>query len=103
MWAACSLLRPGRTSTSTSLRTSSGATPARAIDVRPPSDIPTTPWASGARARTTSATSRALSVGEGISEEHTSELQVTNAHLVCRLLLEKKKKEHEKRKTKNKI
>src|SRR3546814_6665541 len=25
------------------------------------------------------------------SEEHTSELQVTNAHLVCRLLLEKKK------------
>src|SRR3546814_1540765 len=24
------------------------------------------------------------------SEEHTSELQVTNAHLVCRLLLEKK-------------
>src|SRR3546814_1976009 len=27
----------------------------------------------------------------GRSEEHTSELQVTNAHLVCRLLLEKKK------------
>src|SRR3546814_1859446 len=26
------------------------------------------------------------------SEEHTSELQVTNAHLVCRLLLEKKNK-----------
>src|SRR3546814_9735845 len=26
------------------------------------------------------------------SEEHTSELQVTNAHLVCRLLLEKQKK-----------
>src|SRR3546814_5300328 len=26
------------------------------------------------------------------SEEHTSELQVTNAHLVCRLLLDKKKK-----------
>src|SRR3546814_9555900 len=26
------------------------------------------------------------------SEEHTSELQVTNAHIVCRLLLEKKKK-----------
>src|SRR3546814_9775366 len=25
------------------------------------------------------------------SEEHTSELQSTNAHLVCRLLLEKKK------------
>src|SRR3546814_6284530 len=29
---------------------------------------------------------------EARSEEHTSELQVTNAHLVCRLLLEKKKK-----------
>src|SRR3546814_2038005 len=28
----------------------------------------------------------------GRSEEHTSELPVTNAHLVCRLLLEKKKK-----------
>src|SRR3546814_3064011 len=27
------------------------------------------------------------------SEEHTSELQVTNAHLVCRLLLEKNKKQ----------
>src|SRR3546814_4418419 len=26
------------------------------------------------------------------SEEHTSELQVTNAHLVCRLLLDKKQK-----------
>src|SRR3546814_7817615 len=28
----------------------------------------------------------------GRSEEHTSELPVTNAHLVCRLLLEKKHK-----------
>src|SRR3546814_4726302 len=28
----------------------------------------------------------------GRSEEHTSETPVTNAHLVCRLLLEKKKK-----------
>src|SRR3546814_9481530 len=28
------------------------------------------------------------------SEEHTSELPVTNAHLVCRLLLEKKKQQH---------
>src|SRR3546814_2740458 len=28
------------------------------------------------------------------SEEHTSELQSTNAHLVCRLLLEKKKKDY---------
>src|SRR3546814_1579416 len=29
-------------------------------------------------------------VSDERSEEHTSELQVTNAHLVCRLLLEKK-------------
>src|SRR3546814_7297860 len=28
------------------------------------------------------------------SEEHTSETPVTNAHLVCRLLLDKKKKQH---------
>src|SRR3546814_5947423 len=28
------------------------------------------------------------------SEEHTSELQVTNAPTVCRLLVEKKKKQH---------
>src|SRR5438309_5331846 len=32
------------------------------------------------------------------SEEHTSELQ-SQFHLVCRLLLEKKKNKHEKRKT----
>src|SRR3546814_8099972 len=30
------------------------------------------------------------------SEEHTSELPVTNAHLVCRLLLEKKKNKYAK-------
>src|SRR3546814_4706887 len=35
------------------------------------------------------------------SEEHTSELQSTNAHLVCRLLLEKKNKN--KTKTTNEI
>src|SRR3546814_6895084 len=35
--------------------------------------------------------SRYTSAGYDRSEEHTSELQVTNAHLVCRLLLEKKK------------
>src|SRR3546814_5993680 len=34
----------------------------------------------------------ALSPTASRSEEHTSELQVTNAHLVCRLLLEKKNK-----------
>src|SRR3546814_2064528 len=33
------------------------------------------------------------------SEEHTSELQVPNAHLVCRLLLENKKKTTQYRKT----
>src|SRR3546814_10192049 len=35
------------------------------------------------------------------SEEHTSELQVTNAHLVCRLLLEKKKNKYKQRITTN--
>src|SRR3546814_9749400 len=33
--------------------------------------------------------------GEARSEEHTSELPVTNAHIVCRLLLEKKNKQKE--------
>src|SRR3546814_5770487 len=33
------------------------------------------------------------------SEEHTSETPVTNAHIVCRLLLEKKKPERNKTKT----
>src|SRR3546814_5760823 len=33
-----------------------------------------------------------VGVGRLRSEEHTSELQSTNAHIVCRLLLEKKKK-----------
>src|SRR3546814_7334331 len=32
---------------------------------------------------------------QGRSGEHTSELQVTNAHLVCRRLLEKKKHEQQ--------
>src|SRR3546814_5692816 len=32
------------------------------------------------------------------SEEHTSETPVTNAHIVCRLLLEKKKQNHKKHK-----
>src|SRR6188472_4810643 len=31
---------------------------------------------------------------DGRSEEHTSELQSQSQHLVCRLLLEKKKKKH---------
>src|SRR3546814_7932077 len=37
------------------------------------------------------------------SEEHTSELPVTNAHLVCRLLLEKKNKKQNKNHTNRKI
>src|SRR2546422_7295476 len=37
-------------------------------------------------------------VGQGRSEEHTSELQ-SRLHLVCRLLLEKKKKQQNKIKT----
>src|SRR3546814_3983859 len=37
------------------------------------------------------------------SEEHTSELQVTNAHLVCRLLLEKKKNKVAQQYTRNKM
>src|SRR3546814_6094702 len=35
---------------------------------------------------------RGAHIGDDRSEEHTSELQSTNAHLVCRLLLEKKTK-----------
>src|SRR2546429_2564584 len=38
-------------------------------------------------------TSRTLTFGYSRSEEHTSELQ-SRLHLVCRLLLEKKKKYH---------
>ena len=59
MWRACSALRPGSTSTSTTLRTRSGAISVRAIVVRPPYDIPTTPRASGARALMATATSPA--------------------------------------------
>src|SRR3546814_18547611 len=41
-----------------------------------------------------SRTTRAAPPTAGRSEEHTSELQVTNAHLVCRLLLENKKQKN---------
>src|SRR3546814_8223691 len=41
--------------------------------------------------RCSSVLCRRFEVADQRSEEHTSELQVTNAHLVCRLLLEKKK------------
>ena len=53
-------LTPGVTSTSTTLRTSSGAWSASAIVVIPPSDMPTTAAASGAKVRTATATSSAL-------------------------------------------
>src|SRR3546814_3281080 len=51
-----------------------------------PFDVPT-PAAEAAPGEPT----RCFVCGAGRSEEHTSELQVTNAHRVCRLLLEKKK------------
>src|SRR3546814_6941946 len=42
----------------------------------------------------------AIGGGEGLrSEEHTSETPVTNAHLVCRLLLAKKNKNEKKNNT----
>src|SRR5438552_6267677 len=41
---------------------------------------------------------RPAALGEGRSEEHTSELQSPD-HLVCRLLLEKKKKNKKKKET----
>ena len=53
----------GVTSTSTSLRTSSGAATANRSAVSPPSDIPTTRSASGASSRTTGSTAVALSFG----------------------------------------
>src|SRR3546814_7973080 len=40
-------------------------------------------------------TAALLSSGSTRSEEHTSGTPVTNAHLVCRLLLEKKKKQND--------
>ena len=49
----------------------------------------------------TSAIKSALSVKQGGSEEHTSELQ-SRLHLVCRLLLEKKKKTKNKQTKTNK-
>src|SRR3546814_5436352 len=53
-------------------------------------------WTCGAgdRPRSACPVSLRLDRGPGVrgrSEEHTSETPVTNAHLVCRLLLEKKK------------
>src|SRR6266480_5380472 len=47
----------------------------------------------GARRGQVSQRGRALMAGEPRSEEHTSELQ-SHVNLVCRLLLEKKKKNH---------
>src|SRR2546422_1921536 len=48
----------------------------------------------GRRSRRASSSIRNICDAEGRSEEHTSELQ-SRLHLVCRLLLEKKKKECE--------
>src|SRR2546422_8106796 len=48
-------------------------------------------WCSPASSRTTHSVCAASRWSSGRSEEHTSELQ-SRLHLVCRLLLEKKKK-----------
>src|SRR3546814_8394164 len=58
--------------------------------VQPPhSGLRQCPWRRGARG----ALQRVARIPTTTrSEEHTSELPVTNAHIVCRLLLEKKKK-----------
>src|SRR3546814_5623497 len=56
-------------------------------------DVRAFPWTAELRANWRAVRNEAIAialVGER-SEEHTSELQVTNAHLVCRLMLEKKK------------
>src|SRR5690348_17923849 len=52
---------------------------------------PPPPWACMARSITQVAMAGAATLIEARSEEHTSELQ-SPVHLVCRLLLEKKKK-----------
>src|SRR5438034_5297786 len=57
---------------------------------RPPTAPTRTSRARGCRATSTRRSSRP---GSSRSEEHTSELQ-SHSDLVCRLLLEKKKKEH---------
>src|SRR5947208_16834645 len=57
---------------------------------RPPSS---SSWDRGPPSARRTASARARSRGRARSEEHTSELQSPD-HLVCRLLLEKKKKNH---------
>src|SRR5439155_11879039 len=80
------------------LRHHCGAEPPR--DLEPPGLVPTSGWrdrasASYAAADRVKAPARAargrIRGIHGRSEEHTSELQ-SRGHLVCRLLLEKKKK-----------
>src|SRR5205814_9615816 len=75
------------------------AVSARATGEPPPRPtVPPRPWNSvhdtpaSAQARATSSCTRYRAHAEGKSEEHTSELQSLR-HLVCRLLLEKKKKQ----------
>src|SRR5687768_17942079 len=59
---------------------------------RPPSRAPAGAWPFIHRESSwESPAATAVSCGSGRSEEHTSELQ-SRLHLVCRLLLEKKKK-----------
>src|SRR5437870_8156958 len=69
----------------------------RSSDLTARSGVAATRWSrrnAGVRARTTSSRRSGGGVGWLIarSEEHTSELQ-SRGHLVCRLLLEKKKKQ----------
>src|SRR5205823_14524979 len=69
-----------------------GAPPAPAPPMWPPAVPELTPRAPAAPPRRPAPPPRATRRGRGRSEEHTSELQ-SLAYLVCRLLLEKKKKE----------
>src|SRR5438876_8166115 len=55
------------------------------------SDAPTPPLLAAKRVTSAGTASRASQLRSSRSEEHTSELQ-SPVHLVCRLLLEKKKK-----------
>src|SRR2546422_7008213 len=65
-----------------------------ALPISSRSACASTPRSSSACAPSTSERTRART-SEGRSEEHTSELQ-SRLHLVCRLLLEKKKKKEKK-------
>src|SRR5690554_7156883 len=80
------------------------ALPISSISRSPPSSVSSTTWGRPASMRPMRAASApagsarqavsAASASSGRSEEHTSELQ-SRPHLVCRLLLEKKKKKND--------